>query len=70
MSDSACALRPDGSLKDVTKIEFFNDVDDDVPMAAVLTASASQPLMSSFSQKKLDTFVSRVAPATVVVRSQ
>jgi hypothetical protein len=70
MSDPACALRPDGSLKDATEIEFFNDVDDDVPMAAVSTASASRPLMSSFSQGKLDAFVSRVAPATVVAGSR
>ena len=69
MSDSACALRPDGTLKDAAEIEFFNDVDDDVPMAAVSTASASRPSMSSFSQGKLDAFVSRVAPATVVAGS-
>jgi len=70
MSDSACTLRPDGTLKDASKIEFFNDVDDDVPMASVSTAPASRPLTSSFSQGKLDAFVSRVAPATVIAGSR
>jgi hypothetical protein len=72
MSDSACALRPDGTLKDVSEIEFFNDVDDDVPMLAssVTSVPAPQPLASSFSQGKLDSFVSRIPPAAIVAGSR
>jgi len=72
MSDSACALRPDGSLKDASEIEFFNDVDDDVPMTTATSTLASNSclLASSFSQAKLDSFVSRVAPVTVVAGSR
>jgi hypothetical protein len=69
MSDSACALRPDGTLKDASKIKFFNDDNDNDPMASVSTAPASWPLTSSFSQGKRDAFVSRVAPATVIAGS-
>jgi hypothetical protein len=70
MSDSACALQLDGTLKDASEIEFFNNVDDDVPMVAASSALASRPLTSSFSQGKLDLFVSRIAPTTIVAGSQ
>ena len=72
MSDSACALWPDGTLMDASKIEFFNDLDDNVPMLAssVTSVPAPQPLALSFSQGKLDSFVSRIAPAAVVAGSQ
>jgi hypothetical protein len=72
MSDSACALRPDGTLKDASEIEFFNDVDDNVPMLAssVTLVPAPQPLALSFSQGKLDSFVSRFTPAAVIASSQ
>ena len=67
MSDSACTLQLDSSLKDASEIEFFNDVDDDVPMTTL--AFSSHPLASSFSQAQLDSFLSTVASATVVAGS-
>lgn len=33
MSDSNCALGPDGKLLDASKIAWYNDKDDDVPLA-------------------------------------
>ena len=52
-------------------IKFFNDIDNDVPMLAssVNLVPAPQPLALSFSQGKLDSFVSKIPPAAVVAGS-
>ncbi|TFK36076.1 hypothetical protein BDQ12DRAFT_725378 [Crucibulum laeve] len=36
-----CAQNPDGSLKDVSKILWFNDKDEDMPLHAAPSASTS-----------------------------
>ena len=72
MSDSVCALQPDstlkwpdGTLKDASEIELFNDLDDNVPIMVVSSTPASHLLTLSFSHGKLDTFVRRTAPTTI-----
>ena len=39
MSPDGCAVHPDGTLKDASEIEWFNDKDDDAPLT-----SDSQPV--------------------------
>jgi hypothetical protein len=51
MSD---ALRPDGSLKDADEMEWYNDVDDDIPVS--IPASSTPALSSSSSAQSLDNF--------------
>ncbi|KAG1717999.1 hypothetical protein EDB19DRAFT_1991993 [Suillus lakei] len=46
MSQDACALNADGSLKDASDITFFNDPDDDVPLPQVPTCDPLQELSS------------------------
>jgi len=76
MSDIGCAIDADGSLKSPDNIVWYNDADDDNPMATVpgapahLAASSSS---SSLSQGNLDSFVhlmsSGKAPANIVAGS-
>ena len=61
MSD---ALRPDGSLKDADEMEWYNDVDDDIPVS--IPASSTPALLSSSSAQSLDNFFSSHAPAKKV----
>ncbi|KAG1747755.1 uncharacterized protein EDB91DRAFT_1079482 [Suillus paluster] len=62
---SGCAVAADGHLKDASEIEFFHDVDDNVP----IPSSAPAPHASS-SRNTLDTFVqlscSGHAPVSVI----
>ena len=49
---SGCAVAPDGSLLDASEIEFFNDVDDNVPTShptssCSLAAAASSSSIAS-----------------------
>ncbi|KAG1740976.1 hypothetical protein EDB19DRAFT_2024840 [Suillus lakei] len=46
MSQDACALNTDGSLKDASDITFFNDPDDDVPLPQVPMRDLLQELSS------------------------
>ena len=53
----SCALDANGGLKPASAITWFNDVDDDIPMATVsppITASSSS---SSLAQSTLNNFV-------------
>ena len=77
MSDPGCAVDANGSLKSPDNILWYNDADDDDPMATVpnapsrLTASSSA---SSLSQGNLDSFVRLTsagkAPANIVAGSR
>ncbi|KAG1807943.1 hypothetical protein EV424DRAFT_1543667 [Suillus variegatus] len=49
MSQDACALNADGSLKDAADITFFNDPDDDVPLPNV--PPSTQPSTSTASTR-------------------
>ena len=70
----SCALNTNGALKPASAITWFNDADDDIPMATIspvpapLTASSSS---SSLTQGTLNNFVhlasSGKLPATTVV---
>ncbi|KAJ7829842.1 hypothetical protein B0H13DRAFT_2213484 [Mycena leptocephala] len=48
-SDLGCAQNPDGSLRDASEIEFFNDVDDTVPISGP-SPSASRPVHPLFTK--------------------
>ena len=70
----SCTLNTNGALKPASAIAWFNDADDDIPMATIspvpapLTASG---LSSSLTQGTLNNFVhlasSGKLPATTVV---
>ena len=45
---SNCAIGPDGSLKDASEIEWFNDADDEQPIS-VPVAKVSNPLHLFFT---------------------
>jgi len=67
---SGCAVAPDGSLLDASEIEFFNDVDDDVPIShpapqCRLAAAASTSSIAS-TVNTLDSFFSSRSPAAKV----
>jgi hypothetical protein len=67
---SGCAVAPDGSLLDASEIEFFNDVDDDVPISysapsRSLAAAASTSSIAS-AATTLDSFFSSHSPAAKV----
>jgi hypothetical protein len=47
--DLGCAQNPDGSLRDASEIEFFNDVDDTVPISGP-SPSASRPVHPLFTK--------------------
>ena len=76
MSDPGCTVDADGSLKSPDNIVWYNDADDNDPMATVpnapshLTASSSA---SSLSQGNLDSFVHLTSagkgPANIVAGS-
>ncbi|KAJ7824422.1 hypothetical protein B0H13DRAFT_1919143 [Mycena leptocephala] len=52
MSQSAfgCAQNPDGSLRDASEIQFYNDVDDEHPISAAGTSSSTRPLAPIFAR--------------------
>jgi len=51
MASEGCAVGPDGELRDASEIEFFNDPDDDQPIALATTSSTVQPSLDSFVTK-------------------
>jgi len=51
MASEGCAVGPDGELRDVSEIEFFNDPNDDQPIAPATTSLTVQPLLNSFVTK-------------------
>lgn len=55
-----CAIGPDGELLDASKIVWFNDPDDDQPMASATTSSTAQHQLSTVT---LDSFVTKGPPA-------
>jgi len=62
---SGDAVATDGSLKDASKIEWFNDADDEVPMQQSSHHLGST--MASTSAQSLDDFFSSRAPAKRLV---
>jgi len=74
MSNFACAVNANGTLKSAADIEWFNDVDDDVPMAPVSTQPAQSTSALSLSQGNLNGFLhltnSGKAPAQIVAGSR
>ena len=70
MSES-CAVRSDGTLKDASEIEWFNDPDDALPIQP--PAQGSRPVASgtldAFVQKDLSTRSGRVIRPTEKIRA-
>ena len=60
MASDNCALGTDGKLLDASEIVWFNDPDDDEPMASAATSSTNQRQVAT----TLDTFITKVPPAT------
>ena len=73
MSNFVCAVNANGTLKSAADIEWFNDVDDDAPMAPVSTQPTQSTSASSLSQGNLNGFLhltnSGKAPAQIVAGS-
>jgi len=51
MASEGCAVGPDGELCDASEIEFFNDPNNDQPIALATTSSTVQPSLNSFVTK-------------------
>ena len=51
MAPEGCAIGPDGELLDASEIVFFNDPDDDEPIAPATTSLTVQPSLDSFVTK-------------------
>ena len=62
MASDNCAVGPDGQLLDASKITWYNDPDDDMPMAPTTTLPST--VQGRPSVTTLDSFVTKVAPAT------
>ena len=62
MASDNCALGTDGKLLDASQIHWFNDPDDDEPMASVSTSSTTQCPMAQVATT-LDSFITNVPPA-------
>ena len=62
MASDNCALGTDGKLLDASQIRWFNDPDDDEPMASVSTFSTTQHPMAQVATT-LDSFITAVQPA-------
>ena len=62
MAPDNCAVGPDGQLLDASKITWYNDPDDDTPMAPTTTLPST--VQGRPSVTTLDSFVTKVAPAT------
>jgi hypothetical protein len=58
MASDSCALGPDGKLLDASQIKWYNDADNDEPMASATTSSTTQHQ----AMTTLDTFITK-APA-------
>jgi hypothetical protein len=56
MSSDNCAIGHDGKLLDASEIEWFDDPDDDKPMASATTSSTAQRQRSTMT---LDSFVTK-----------
>jgi len=61
MAPNGCAVGPDGKLLDPSQIVWYNDADDDEPMAQATTPSTVQP-QPQLSATTLDSFVTKVPP--------
>ena len=68
MASDNCAVGSDGKLLDASQIVWFNDPDDDEPMAPATTSSMAQAAQRQASTSRtattLDSFISKVPPAT------
>ena len=62
MASDNCALGTDGKLLDASQIRWFNDPDDDEPMASASTSSTTQRPMAQVATM-LDSFITNVPPA-------
>ena len=62
MASDNCAVGPDGQLLDASKITWYNDPDDDMPMA--LTTTLPSTVQGWPSVTTLNSFVTKVTPTT------
>ncbi|KAG1793470.1 uncharacterized protein HD556DRAFT_1308608 [Suillus plorans] len=71
MSDS-CALNTDGTLKDASKITFYNDPDDDVPLPPVPSNDPDDNVPSTEPKKNAFSVLLKTGhtPATVTAGSR
>ena len=61
MAPNGCAVGPDGELLDPSQIIWYNDADNDEPMAQATTPLTAQP-QPQLSATTLDSFVTKVPP--------
>lgn len=61
MASDNCAVGPDGKLLDQSEIPWYNDPDDDTPMAPATTSRST--VQGQPSATTLDSFVVKTAPA-------
>ena len=59
MASDSCALGPDGTLLDASRIEWFNDPDDDEPMVTATSSTAQRHVPAT----TLDSFITKSRPA-------
>ena len=59
MASDNCTLGTDGKLLDMSQIVWFNDPDDDEPMASAMTSSMTQHQVAT----TLDSFITKEPPA-------
>ena len=62
MASDNCTVGPDGQLLDTSKITWYNDPNDDMPMAPTTTLPST--VQGWPSVMTLNSFVTKVAPAT------
>jgi hypothetical protein len=62
MASDNCAVGSDGNLLDASQIPWFNDPDDDQPIAPT-SSSAQRQASASRTVTTLDSFVTKVPPA-------
>ncbi|KAF8219933.1 hypothetical protein L208DRAFT_1336739 [Tricholoma matsutake] len=68
--DLGCAIHPNDSLKDASKIEWHFDKDDETPLTAAEMLPSSCPTLSSSSQTPHSFFLGHAqAPAIFVAGS-
>ena len=68
--DLGCAVRPDGTLKDASEIDWHHDKDDEIPMAAVSSSTSFNTVqVAAPSSKGIHPFFARKTAAAVVVAS-
>ena len=66
--DLGCAVRPDGTLKDASEIEWHHDKDDEIPMAGASSSTSFNTVqVAAPSSKGIHSFFEQKTAAAVVV---